>query len=321
MGISLAALAGLPPSPLFVSEVLIVAGGFQAGRPWEAARDRAPARARLPRTRARADRDHRRRQPPARTRSGRRASWAHRTHGHLDRAAPRPRSCCGGASRLGSRRRARARALVTPYRDRIESALADGWRFAGLHATSNGARVRTLLAGAGGETRLETVATDEGTAPSIVDLVPAAGWDEREAHDLQGVRFAGHEPLRPLVDHSSRARALGAAPRRRRLRGRRRADPRRRDRVGPLPLPPRRRSHSPSGRAALLQAPRARASRRREDARRRARLRRRAPAPPARSRTASPMPTPARRRSGSCRLPSSPAPARSCSSSSGCGAT
>lgn len=36
MGISLAALAGLPPSPLFVSEVLIVAGGFQAGRPWEA---------------------------------------------------------------------------------------------------------------------------------------------------------------------------------------------------------------------------------------------------------------------------------------------
>ena len=30
-------LAGLPPSPLFVSEVLIVAGGFSAGRPWEAA--------------------------------------------------------------------------------------------------------------------------------------------------------------------------------------------------------------------------------------------------------------------------------------------
>ncbi|HEX6024069.1 MAG TPA: proton-conducting transporter membrane subunit [Solirubrobacter sp.] len=31
MGISLVALAGLPPSPLFVSEVLIVLGGFQAG--------------------------------------------------------------------------------------------------------------------------------------------------------------------------------------------------------------------------------------------------------------------------------------------------
>jgi hydrogenase-4 component F len=37
LGISLGALAALPPSPLFVSEVLIVAGGFQAGRPWAAA--------------------------------------------------------------------------------------------------------------------------------------------------------------------------------------------------------------------------------------------------------------------------------------------
>jgi hydrogenase-4 component F len=37
LGVSLGALAGLPPSPLFASEVLIVAGGFQAGRPWEAA--------------------------------------------------------------------------------------------------------------------------------------------------------------------------------------------------------------------------------------------------------------------------------------------
>lgn len=37
IGVSLGALAGLPPSPLFASEVLIVAGGFQAGRPWEAA--------------------------------------------------------------------------------------------------------------------------------------------------------------------------------------------------------------------------------------------------------------------------------------------
>jgi hydrogenase-4 component F len=36
MGISLGALAGLPPSPLFVSEVLIVAGGFEAGRAWPA---------------------------------------------------------------------------------------------------------------------------------------------------------------------------------------------------------------------------------------------------------------------------------------------
>jgi hydrogenase-4 component F len=37
MAVSLSALAGLPPSPLFVSEVLIVAGGFAAHRPWAAA--------------------------------------------------------------------------------------------------------------------------------------------------------------------------------------------------------------------------------------------------------------------------------------------
>jgi hydrogenase-4 component F len=37
MGISIGALAGLPPFPLFVSEVLIVAGGFEAGRTWSAA--------------------------------------------------------------------------------------------------------------------------------------------------------------------------------------------------------------------------------------------------------------------------------------------
>ena len=39
---------------------------------------------------------------------------------------------------------------------------------------------------------------------SIVDLVPAAGWDEREAHDQYGIGFEGHEPLRPLVDHTAR---------------------------------------------------------------------------------------------------------------------
>ena len=61
LGISLGALAGLPPSPLFVSEVLIIAGGFAAGRPWTACRRSRIARARLPRTRARADRDNRRR--------------------------------------------------------------------------------------------------------------------------------------------------------------------------------------------------------------------------------------------------------------------
>jgi Ni,Fe-hydrogenase III large subunit len=87
------------------------------------------------------------------------------------------------------------------YRDAIAAALAKGWHFAGLHATSDGGCVRVLLADPHGETRLETVLVQEGVAPSIVDLVPAAGWDEREAHDLLGVTFAGHLPLRPLVAH------------------------------------------------------------------------------------------------------------------------
>jgi len=36
IGIALGALSGLPPSPLFVSEVLIIAGGFAAGSVWAA---------------------------------------------------------------------------------------------------------------------------------------------------------------------------------------------------------------------------------------------------------------------------------------------
>ena len=90
---------------------------------------------------------------------------------------------------------------MTGYRDRIAAALADGWRFAGLHATDGGGAVLVLLARADGSTLLERAAVEEGLAPTIVDIVPAAQWDEREAHDLHGVRFDGHEPLRPLADH------------------------------------------------------------------------------------------------------------------------
>jgi Ni,Fe-hydrogenase III large subunit len=91
---------------------------------------------------------------------------------------------------------------VSDWRARIGSALQDGWRFASLHAAAGGSVVRVLLA-RGGETRLESVEVADGSVPSIVDLAPAAAWDEREAHDLHGVGFAGHEPLRPLVDHDA----------------------------------------------------------------------------------------------------------------------
>ena len=61
--------------------------------------------------------------------------------------------------------------------------------------------VRVAFARNDGTIDVETVEVTDGAVPSIVDLVPAASWDEREAHDLYGIRFDGHEPLRPLVNH------------------------------------------------------------------------------------------------------------------------
>ena len=85
------------------------------------------------------------------------------------------------------------------YRDRIAAALDDGCRFAGLYAVRDGLRV--ALVAPGGALRLEPVAVENGRVPTIVDVAPAAVWDEREAADLYGLRFDGHEPLRPLVEH------------------------------------------------------------------------------------------------------------------------
>jgi Ni,Fe-hydrogenase III large subunit len=90
------------------------------------------------------------------------------------------------------------------FRADVETALAEGWRARSLYAADGGRVLRVLLTGPDNETRLESVVPDgEGSVPSIVDLAPAMGWDEREAHDLYGVRFVGHEPLRPLLDHAA----------------------------------------------------------------------------------------------------------------------
>jgi hypothetical protein len=34
-------------------------------------------------------------------------------------------------------------------------------------------------------------------------LAPAMAWDEREARDLHGITFTGHQPLRPLADRTA----------------------------------------------------------------------------------------------------------------------
>ena len=90
---------------------------------------------------------------------------------------------------------------MSSYRDSVR-ALPEGERtFAGLYAVAPTGPVRAAFARADGTIEVETVEVTNGAVPSIVDLVPAAGWDEREAHDLYGIRFDGHEPLRPLVHH------------------------------------------------------------------------------------------------------------------------
>ena len=65
----------------------------------------------------------------------------------------------------------------------------DGEGIAWSALFASGAKVRVIRADVG-------IAVD-----SIVDLIPAADWDEREAHDEYGLEFQGHEPLRPLVRH------------------------------------------------------------------------------------------------------------------------
>ena len=46
-----------------------------------------------------------------------------------------------------------------------------------------------------------TAPAPAATYPSLTPLIPAAQWDEREAHDLYGILPAGHPDLRPLAVH------------------------------------------------------------------------------------------------------------------------
>jgi len=89
------------------------------------------------------------------------------------------------------------------WRDACQGALDRGGRFCGAFAAGSGSsRSWHALFAHGASTRVLSTAPAADGLPSIVDLVPAAAWDEREAHDLFGLRFGGHEPLLPLVSHS-----------------------------------------------------------------------------------------------------------------------
>jgi Ni,Fe-hydrogenase III large subunit len=88
------------------------------------------------------------------------------------------------------------------FRRACQEELQRGARFCGAYASEDAAELAwTALFADGATTRAIRTGAVGGEVPSIVDLVAAAGWDEREAHDLHGLGFAGHEPLRPLVDH------------------------------------------------------------------------------------------------------------------------
>ncbi|MGD9734034.1 MAG: NADH-quinone oxidoreductase subunit C [Solirubrobacterales bacterium] len=91
---------------------------------------------------------------------------------------------------------------ATEWRDACAGALADGGRFCGAYAAGPASsRCWRALFARGSATSVVSTAPGGEELPSIVDLLPAAEWDEREAHDLYGLRFSGHEPLRPLIAH------------------------------------------------------------------------------------------------------------------------
>jgi Ni,Fe-hydrogenase III large subunit len=91
------------------------------------------------------------------------------------------------------------------YLDEVRDVVAAGAEFADLHVAGDPDRpvVRATFAWPDGALRMVTADASAPDLPSILPLAPAAAWDEREAADGAGVRFAGHSPLRPLLRHDA----------------------------------------------------------------------------------------------------------------------
>jgi len=95
------------------------------------------------------------------------------------------------------------RTSIGGWRSAVQGALHERWRFGGLWAApaARGLELRAAFT-RDSDVMLLCCPGEEGRFQSIVDLVPAAEWDEREAHDLYDARFPAHVPLRPLVTHT-----------------------------------------------------------------------------------------------------------------------
>ena len=92
---------------------------------------------------------------------------------------------------------------ATAWRRVIEGALEGGELFGGAWASAAEGRLRwNVLLNSTHAPRVISCEPPAGAVETIVDLVEAAAWDEREAHDLYGLEFRGHSPLRTLVTHS-----------------------------------------------------------------------------------------------------------------------
>ena len=82
------------------------------------------------------------------------------------------------------------------WRAAVTDLLAHGERFAAAWASGGAWRAAFTSPG-----RLRVLSCPAAGAETLVDLVGAIEWDEREAHDLYGLRFAGHVPHRALAAH------------------------------------------------------------------------------------------------------------------------
>ena len=94
------------------------------------------------------------------------------------------------------------------WRSACQRQVQSGGRFCGLFASNGqqGLQVNCVFA-RGGLEHVLSAPVPAGAIDTLVNLFPAAGWDEREAHDSYGVRFDGHDPMRPLLAHPAQPEA------------------------------------------------------------------------------------------------------------------